>query len=257
MFFKKLLFFVIVYHVSNNLCAQTDSLIQKSNEQNIFPVKVKQLIIPTILMGYGLIGLESHSLISLNGEIRDELRENIDRKLSIDDFSQYTPTLSVYALNAVGIKGKHNLKQRLIISATSHLIMGLTVNIVKNTGTVTRPDASSDNSFPSGHTAMSFVGAEFLWQEYKDVSIWYGITGYLIASGTGFFRMYNDKHWLTDVAMGAGIGILSTKIGYWTYPYIEKTFFKNSRKNNSVMISPFYNGKQTGLSLNVGLTKTN
>jgi membrane-associated phospholipid phosphatase len=56
------------------------------------------------------------------------------------------------------------------------------------------------------------------WQEYKDVSIWYGISGYVVATGTGFFRMYNDRHWLTDVAAGAGIGILCTKTAYWLYP---------------------------------------
>jgi hypothetical protein len=38
---------------------------------------------------------------------------------------------------------------------------------------------------PFGHTANAFASAEFLWQEYKDVSIWYGISGYIIASGTG------------------------------------------------------------------------
>ena len=50
-----------------------------------------------------------------------------------------------------------------------------------------------------------------MWQEYKDVSVWYGISGYIVATGTGFFRIYNNKHWLTDVAAGAGIGILIDK----------------------------------------------
>src|SRR5690606_34760571 len=117
---------------------------------------------------------------------------------TIDNISQYTPFLSVYALNALGVKGKNNFKDRTIILGTAYLIMGATVNILKNTGTVVRPDGTSDNSFPSGHTATAFMGAEFLFQEYKDVSIWYGISGYAIAAGTGFFRMSNQRHWLTD-----------------------------------------------------------
>ena len=53
-----------------------------------------------------------------------------------------------------------------------------------------RPDGSDYFSFPSGHTATAFMGAEMLYQEYKDVSIWYGISGYIIATGTGAFRVY-------------------------------------------------------------------
>jgi membrane-associated phospholipid phosphatase len=92
------------------------------------------------------------------------------------------------------------------------------------------------------------MGAEFLYQEYKDKSIWYGIAGYAVATGTGLFRIYNNRHWLTDVAAGAGIGILSTKIAYWVQPYITKKLFKSSSETKSTsMIMPFYNGQQYGL----------
>ncbi|MFD0988958.1 phosphatase PAP2 family protein [Mariniflexile jejuense] len=184
----------------------------------------------------------------VNAEISEEVKEHIDDKFTIDDISQYTPFVSVYALNALGVKGKHNFKDRTIILGTAYLIMGATVNILKHTGNVERPDGTSKNSFPSGHTATAFMGAEFLMQEYKDVSVWYGITGYVIASGTGFFRMYNNRHWLTDVAAGAGIGILSTKIAYWTHSFIKKHIFKDKETLNG-MILPFYNGKESGLGL--------
>jgi membrane-associated phospholipid phosphatase len=32
-------------------------------------------------------------------------------------------------------------------------------------------------------------------------------------------RIMNNKHYLSDVLIGAGIGILSTKISYWTHQY--------------------------------------
>lgn len=88
-----------------------------------------------------------------------------------------------------------------------------------------------------------------MWQEYKDKSIWYGISGYLVATGTGVFRMYNNKHWLTDVAMGAGIGILSTKAAYWLYPILNEKIFKS--KNKAAIALPFYNGKQAGLAYSI------
>ena len=115
--------------------------------------------------------------------------------------------------------------------------MGGTVNILKKTGNVERPDGSSTNSFPSGHTATAFMGAEFLYQEYKDVSIWYGVGGYAIATTTGALRIYNNKHWLTDVAAGAGIGILCTKAAYWLNPLLNEKKFNRKTSNTTKMFT--------------------
>ncbi|QSB26381.1 phosphatase PAP2 family protein [Flavobacterium sp. CLA17] len=209
----------------------------------------KQLIIPGVLIGYGVIGLESDQLLNFNSQIKKEVTEDIDEKITIDDFSQYAPAASVFALNAFGVKGKNTMRDRSVIFVTSYVIMASTVLGLKSIVHEERPDGSSNNSFPSGHTATAFAGAEFLWQEYKDKSIWYGIAGYAVATGTGLFRIYNNRHWLTDVAAGAGIGILSTKIAYWMNPYITKKLFKSSSEGHSTsMIAPFYNGQQYGLS---------
>ena len=209
--------------------------------------RFKQLLIPTVLIGYGVIGIESDALKFVNSGIKEEVNENIDEKFTVDDFSQYAPALSVYGLNGLGIKGKHNLKDRTIILGTSYLLMSASVLSLKSITRVERPDGSAFNSFPSGHTATAFAGAEFLWQEYKDVSIWYGISGYIVAAGTGAFRIYNDKHWLTDVAAGAGIGILSTKVAYWINPWIQKQIFNSLESKGITMIAPFYNGSQLGV----------
>lgn len=209
----------------------------------------KPLIVPAILVGYGVLGFENHNITSFNAQIREEVSEDIDEKITIDDFSQYAPMAAVYGLNAAGIKGRNNFGNRSLIMATSYLVMSSAVLGLKSATKVERPDGSSDNSFPSGHTATAFAGAEFLWQEYKDKSILYGISGYVVATGTGLFRMYNNRHWLTDVATGAGIGILSTKIAYWINPYLQNKILGNKDKKVSSAIMPFYNGKQVGLGL--------
>ena len=203
----------------------------------------KSIIIPTILIGYGFIGIENDALKLFNYEIRED-------KFTIDNVSQFVPSLSVYGLNALGIKGKNNFKDRTIILGTASLIMGSTVTGMKKLTSIERPDGSNKFSFPSGSTAIAFMGAEFLYQEYKDVSIWYGISGYLVATGTGFLRMYNNRHWFTDVVTGAGIGILSTKIAYWIHPVVKKTLFKDKKESNGLVI-PFYNGKEYGLGLSM------
>lgn len=241
--FKKIAFSILF--VSTTLSSQEqlkDSL--KTN-----PFNYKSILAPSILIGYGIIGIESDYLKGFNAEIKEEVNENIDQKLTIDDFIQYLPAASVYGLNVIGIEGKHDFKERSIILATSYLLVSGTVLGLKTVTHVERPDGSSYNSFPSGHTATAFAGAEFLWQEYKDQSIWYGVSGYIIATGTGLFRIYNDRHWFTDVAAGAGIGILCTKTAYWLYPRIQEMLFKKET-TTAVEMAPFYNGKQYGIGLN-------
>jgi membrane-associated phospholipid phosphatase len=93
------------------------------------------------------------------------------------------------------------------------------------------------------------MGAELLYQEYKEKSFWYGISGYVVASGTGAFRMYNNRHWLTDVVAGAGIGILSTKVAYWLYPTVNKLFKNKKESNYKTAFIPYYDGKTTGFGL--------
>jgi membrane-associated phospholipid phosphatase len=213
---------------------------------NVQKLKYKQLIIPTVLIGYGVVGLNDNGLKNLNCNTRDEIVENGHCKFTVDDFLQYTPALSVYALNNIGIKGKHNLKDRSVILATSLILVATSVTTLKKITKIERPDGTNNDSFPSGHTALAFAGAEFLYQEYKDVSLWYGVSGYIAASATGVLRMYNNKHWLTDVAAGAGFGILSTKAAYWLSPYLNKHIFPSLTGKSTAMFMPMYDGKQLG-----------
>lgn len=81
-----------------------------------------------------------------------------------------------------------------IIVGTAYLLTGLSVYGLKSLTKIERSDGSSRNSFPSGHTATAFAGAELLRKEYWDVSPLIGIAGYIVAAGTGFFRMYNNRH---------------------------------------------------------------
>lgn len=244
---NKIIIAVFLFFSFLEVCGQYTSIDSTKNKTNV-EFKLKSLIIPSVLIGYGVVGLKSLTLKDIDNSTKNEFREHDDKKTNIDDFSQYSPFLSVYALNALGIEGKHNFKDRTIVLATAYLLMGSSVNILKKATHISRPDDSSTNSFPSGHTATAFMGAEFLYQEYKEVSVWYGITGYVVATGTGLFRLHNERHWFTDITAGAGIGILSTKIAYWIHPLIKKTIFKE-RTNVSGIVMPFYNGKEYGVGL--------
>lgn len=213
--------------------------------RNPYRFQPAHLILPGILIGTGLIGLESDWLKHTDHETNDELQEHPHPTLGIDDFSQYTPLAAAYALRLCGVKGIHDYAGLTVISATAYLLTGLSVYGVKSLTGVMRPDGSSTNSFPSGHTATAFAGAEILRCEYSNISPWIGIAAYAVAAGTGFLRMYNNRHWLTDVVAGAGFGILCARAAYWLYPVISRILSPRHPKTEMIIaphLSPEYRG---------------
>lgn len=228
--FTIILIFIITINsnysrANENANIPIDSTLTTTEHKNPYKFRPLELIIPTALIGVGVIGLESDWLKWHNGEVRDELQENHHPKVGIDDFTQFAPLAATYGLKLCGVKSLHGYGDMSIIAGTAYLLTSVSVFGIKTITKVQRPDGSSRNSFPSGHTATAFAGAELLRREYWDVSPWIGISGYIVAAGTGFFRMYNNRHWLTDVIAGAGIGILSVQAAYWLYPVIAKHLF--------------------------------
>lgn len=206
-------------------------------------------IAPVVLMGYGFAAVYDHgALKQLDVSTKDELQE--DHPLfaaHVDDYLQLAPAAAVYALNLSGVTGKHNLFDASMLYVTSAAIMGVSTHFVKQGVGRLRPDNSGTNSFPSGHTASAFMAAEFLHQEYKDVNPWIGYAGYFVATATGTLRMYNNKHWFSDVVAGAGFGIASTKIAYLIYPYMKSLF--TTKKEGNFTLMPFHQQGSTGLML--------
>lgn len=65
---------------------------------------------------------------------------------------------------------------------------------------------NSKLSLPSGHATVAFSLASVIASEYDNLLI--DISAYTIASLTSLSRVYHDKHWTSDVALGAIIGTL-------------------------------------------------
>jgi hypothetical protein len=212
-----------------------------------YKFNILKIVAPVGMIGAGVMGLTSDWVEGRNRDVNEEIQENIRRRNRIDNVVQYLPSAALYGLRLCGVKGKHDYKENTLLLGTSCAIMALTVNVLKHTVREQRPDGSSYNSFPSGHTATAFMGAELLWQEYKDVSPWIGVGGYIVATGVGVMRMSNNRHWATDVIAGAGIGILSVKAAYWLYPSLHKLIFGKKRLDN-VSVAPFYIKKSIGIS---------
>ena len=190
---------------------------------------------------------------------REEIRRFRNRYLPnfknhFDDYLQYAPGLMVYGLNAAGVKGKHSLQRTTVSYLFSAATMALIVKSIKGTANVERPDGSSFNSFPSGHTANSFMNAAFLDKEYGQYRHpLYGIGAYAMASATAVGRQMNNRHWVSDVFAGAGIGILSTEIGYLIADQIYKGKAINEPFSKKYLPRT---EKPSFIGLNIGIART-
>lgn len=176
-----------------------------------------KLIAPAVLFTAGAAGVNWDWYASnINIPIKDYadgLRDQHGPKL-IDNWIQYAPAAAYVALGAFGI-GEHSFPEILCAGVTAFAAESVLVNAMKYTLCELRPNGSARNSFPSGHTATAFTGAELVRLEYGG---WAGVGAYAAATLTAAMRVYNNWHWFNDLLGGAAIGILSANIGYWLLP---------------------------------------
>ncbi|HEY9008786.1 phosphatase PAP2 family protein [Ohtaekwangia sp.] len=191
--------------------------------------------IPVTLIGLGIYATAEHNVIN-RYEIREERNEHMPHfHCPLDNYMMHVPVLAVYGLNIAGVKGKHDFRNRTLLLVKSEMIMAALTFSVKKFTHVERPDDSNNFSFPSGHTAQAFATATFMAKEYGDESIWYSVGAYTMATTVGVMRILNNRHWISDVLAGAGIGILSTNLAYLTHKYRWKN------KNSDLTVIPTYN----------------
>jgi membrane-associated phospholipid phosphatase len=186
----------------------------------------RTLTAPTVLIGYGLTSIGPHGLYS-SWQAKHDLQTQFPNfHTHIDNAMPFVPAAGFYILHLSGVPSRHDLWNATVLYALSSGVTEAVTYSIKYPAHEQRPDKSNYLSFPSAHTAFAFAAAEFLHQEYKDESPWISIGGYTVAAATGSMRMLNNKHWLCDVFVGAGVGMLSTKAVYLAYPWLQKRFGK-------------------------------
>ncbi|UEG55178.1 phosphatase PAP2 family protein [Mucilaginibacter daejeonensis] len=222
--------------------------------------KALSLVPPAALVGYGVASFYIKPMRRLDRYVYKEAQEhNFVFKRHYEDYFQYAPPVLVYGLNLAGVHGKNTFIDRTLIYVMAQGMMSFSLYALKHSTRRLRPDGSDRLSFPSGHTANAFAGAEFMAQELGGVSPYYSVVGYAFATTTGVFRIYHEDHWLSDVIAGAGFGILATKGAYLLYPYLRNAIFKNKtsatktdekHKENmsSTLLLPSYQNGALGLT---------
>jgi membrane-associated phospholipid phosphatase len=163
--------------------------------------------------------------------------------IGADDYLQFAPVAAVYAYNLCKKTPINTMADKTWLLLKSEFLVISSVYLLKNYTYTLRPDSSSYNSFPSGHTAQAFVAASYMHHELGSKSIWYSVAGYAVATSVGLMRIANNRHWLSDVCLGAGMGILGTELVYATH---QNKFFRHSK----LSIVPLVGYKQAGFVVN-------
>ena len=207
----------------------------------------KDLIFPSIVSLSGI----AFQLSGEKANFQDFLHSRLGKtETSVDNYIQYIPAAQVMGGDLLGIVSNYHWFDRSKYLFISQAISSILVQSLKYTTCIQRPNNGSFNSFPSGHTNLAFVGAENLFQSYKDTAPIYAYSGYLVATTVGTLRMTNNKHWVSDVVLGAGLGILVTRLVYHWKPFENWNPFLR-KKNIAFVLIPNYSKNYLGGSLQI------
>lgn len=167
-----------------------------------------------------------------------------------EDYLQYAPGAALLAMKIAGVESRSSWPRLLVSDAFSAVIMiGVSENL-KRAVKEMRPDGEDNRSFPSGHTAVSYMMATMLHKEYGHISPWISLGSYAIAATTATSRMLHNRHWMSDILVGAGIGVLSTELGY----FIGDIVFKDKGITDYFSDQDFYRWESPSfLSIDLGM----
>jgi membrane-associated phospholipid phosphatase len=187
-------------------------------------------IAPVLITGYGVAAIGPSTLIYDRFQAKRDIQKAFPGFHNpADNVLQFVPVATTFSLSLCGVKGKHGFYEQVILYAGSIALSEAITTGLKYSTRMLRPDGSAYNSFPSGHSNSAFTGAEVMNQEYQEQSVLYPILGYTVASATGMMRMMNNRHWLSDVLVGAGVGMISTKVVYAVYPFLKRKYWKRKQ----------------------------
>lgn len=215
LYFKRLVIVVFIFLHTLGYCQEKEEHVKWHNTK-----LVKATFTPLVLTGLGLFVHNSKGVFGKHN-IQEKIQGSIGTDTNADDYLQYYSFAALLMANAVKVDAAHDFKNQLFVTFKAHAIMTALVVGLKSGTNVSRPDGGA-HSMPSGHTAMSFTTATILYHEYKDYNKLLAASGYVTASLTGLLRVTNNKHWMSDVLIGAGLGMLVTNLVYLHHDRIKK-----------------------------------
>lgn len=174
------------------------------------------------------------------------------RSVTADKFSKYifepfgNGKITLAVIGGLYIGGRIAKDKRLagtsLTAAKAFVISSVCTQVIKQIAHRHRPfqdaipdhtnwdgpfSSSSYTSFASGHSDAAFSLATVFAMEYSN-TIWVPVLAYTLATGTAVSRVYDNKHWASDVIIGSALGFVTGRF-----------MWKQSQKsNNRVAVFP-------------------
>ncbi|MCM1312092.1 MAG: phosphatase PAP2 family protein [Bacteroides sp.] len=161
------------------------------------------------------------------------------------------PLAANWILKVAGVESRSTTQRMLMANAMALALSSGISSGLKASVKETRPDGSDENSMPSGHTTLAFVGATILHREYGHHSPWISVGGYTAATATQLLRLRNSRHWINDTFIGAGIGVVSTNVAYFLTDAVlgERGINRPRMMKSDMMRVMRYNERPSSFSL--------
>lgn len=201
----------VVSHIMANESG-TDTIIAAPQTYAVpqYSFRPLQVVVPAGLIAAG-------SVISATGWLRQNTGPQPERRTPewVDGLLEFTPLAAGVVLGFAGVPSPYTINERMASRVTAALLLQIMVQPTKRLVHSWRPDRSDTHSFPSGHTAVAFMGAELMRIHYGP---YWAIGGYAAATACAVMRCVNNHHWPADVIAGAGFGILAANAAMWLLP---------------------------------------
>lgn len=235
------LFLLVARPLSGQEKASVDSVPERVPVVG-YRFSARQLILPASLIAVGAAG----TAIDGMNDFHLFSRKDSVKRVRVDDYVEWGMLGWVFACDLLGKEKHHWLDQFFLLGIAEGLNAGM-VHTLKNVVDERRPDGCP-YSFPSGHTANSFLGAHMAYKEFKDSSPFLAYSGYAIATAVGVSRICNNRHWVADVVGGAGFGILSVELAYLCYFPLRNAIARsvNSRSARQFIVVPTFHAQGAG-----------
>ncbi len=213
-------------------------------------LRPQQFIAPLALIAAGAWLTDEDRWGGVRRKVRESLAHRAGRPaFHGDDALQFLPLAAHVGLGWSGVPARHPGRERMALALTGFTVNELLVRAAKRVWHEARPDGSDRQAFPSGHTARAFLGAELLRRDYG----WrVGLPAYVFATGIGVLRLYNDRHWVSDVVAGAGFGLLSAELGHRLLHWERKLLPFLQRSGNTLLLIPAYDPRHAAPMLAIG-----
>lgn len=257
-FFLLLIVFYTAVGFSQNDTIQIKSI--KTIDPTPFKVPQQKINAPFYQRAIGPLFLAAISIDLMRDSIKYDLQPRFRSvvkdsfRTHVDDWIHYAPVLTMYSADLLKIPAKNtvwNQTKFLIISEaiTSGIVWSLKLGLG-----IQRPNNGGYTAYPSGHTSQAFVQSQVLFNEFRETAPLLASSGFLFSISTGALRVLNNRHWVPDVLLGAGIGMLVTNAVYYFEPLKNWNPFhkkKNNRSQLDVTFAPRIGSSFLGGHLNL------